>query len=666
MLSLVPDFFDLPPLDYDEVDPESREGQIVQWCDLMLTRGMEFVKSSVGYDKIALAEREIFSFENQTSASYVPGGGRKLSQTRVNLIAKIAEDLTAMLTDTRYFWNYTTLNPKYQKQAENSNKEAERWYIDNQIDLRIGDVIRYYTFAGTGVLHHYFSRRLKDLMVEAEDPRNVFPIDPISYHTFQDCKGVIVRRARTPDWVKEEFDKDVKPDVGGKGSGFFGWLQGVIEGPGERGGPLTKKQGDKAIPATPTVFVNTMYLKDPRVNKSGKTVRMGPWKDVDESDQLTGIKAKKPQAETPWSYEVKAGAPLYPFNRMVVWGGNTLLYDGPAPYWHAKFPLIKFTLNPWPKAWFGKAPLWDCLPLENSINMKLRVVDDHCEQVAQPGIIADRNVSKAEVQKADTRAAGMKIRTNMASGKGIQIVNPPPLDALIMQSIAWSLDMMQKTSGTADPSAMAALGQIPSDDTIDTIMKAMTPGVRLRSRILEGCYKDLAMMQLYGQFEFGSLAKRVATLGPTSATREDFDYEPGSQVPDNIPDGEPGDIAGTENALSNGPMPLYQRAQMLALAISCEFDPSSLLNSANQQELAKFFMLSKMGFCSVFTIWEKMGKLAAFVPAGLTVPPDELGRLALQQQLGIGLTVNAQGRKATDQAAPALGESGNGPTITTS
>ena len=45
---------------------------------------------------------------------------------------------------------------------------------------------------------------------------------------------------------------------------------------------------------------------------------------------------------------------------------------------------------------------------------------------------------------------------------------------------------------------------------------------------------------------------------------------------------------------------------------------------------------------------------------------DEIGRLALQQSLGIGMIANAQGRKATDSAPPSLGENSAGPTIQTS
>lgn len=647
------DFLDLPPLYDDSAPVGSLDYTIVEWCEERLRRGIGFIKGQVGYDKIDKAIGMIFDYEQSSNASYVPGG-KTLSSTRANLVAKIAEDLTAMLTDTRYFWNYTSMNPKYQSQARNSNKSAERWYSDRLIDLRIGDVIRHYTVAGTGFAHLYYSRRLDDMMLEAEDPRNVFPIDPLSYHTCQDSLGVIIRRARTPEWFREEFDKIVKPESGGGVTGtVFGWLTRMLDGLGDRGGPLSKKSNaDQAIPQTPTVFVNTLYLNDTRLNKTGKTVRMGKW----EGDQPT----------TPWSYEVPKGEPLYPFKRLIVWANGVLGYDGPSPYWHSQFPVIKFTLNPWPQSWFGKAPLWDCLPLQNSMNGLLRVIDDHAAQVAQPGMVADRNVSKSEMNKFDSRAPGYKIKTNMASGKGITIVQPPPLDQSLWEHVRWIQDTLQKIAGTADPSAMASLAQIPSDDTIDTIMKAMTPGVRLRSRILEGCYKELAEQYLYCQAEFDTISKRMAMLGPSGVTAEDFDYDPKTFIPDDVPDGSPGDIASTEDALgTDTPRPRYVRAKAMLQSIVCKFDPSSLLNTAAQQDLMKYFMLAKMGYISVFTLLEKMG-VQNFAPPGLVIPSDEIGRLALQQKLGIGLIANSQGRKATDQAPPSLGQSGNGPIIQTS
>jgi hypothetical protein len=651
-------FFDLPPIRDDAAQPGTVDYAILQWCEDRLQRGQQFVEASVGYDNINRALDGVFANEKETAASYVPTP-KPLSRTKANLVAKTAEDLTALLTDTRVFWNYATHNPKYEEQARISNKQAEDWYTSRLIDLRIADAIRYYTVAGSGFVHLYYSRRLNDMMVEAEDPRSVFPIEPISYHTVQDALGIIIRKARTPNWVKAEYDKDVKADIGDPG--IFGWFTRVIGGmaKNKHSGPLSKRAGDDdAIPATPTVFVNTMYLDDKRVNKTKDHVLMGEWEKDDKG---------KDQPKTQWSYRVAPGAPLYPFKRLIVWGGGALLYDGPSPYWHGKYPIIKLTLNPWPKSWLGKGPLWDVLPLNTSLNSLLRVVDDHAAMVAQPGVVADRNVSKSEMDKFNSRAPGYKIRTNLASGKGIQVVIPPPLDQSLWQHISWIQDMIKQLSGTADVSQMAQLAQIPSDDTIDTIMKAMTPGVRLRSRILEGFMKEFAEMYLYCIAEFDTLPKRVAKFGPDGVTAEDYDYDPGTFIPDDVPDGSPGDIASTEDALGlDNPRPRYERAKAMLTAFTFNFKPGSLLNSAATQDRLEDLLLSKMGYLDAFTLMENLGKMN-FAPPSIKVPNSILERLQLQQALGIGMIANAQGRKATDQAPPSLqSQPGGDATLATS
>jgi hypothetical protein len=638
---------DLPPLKTDEAKPGTLDFSILEWCEERLKDGRHFVESAVGYDKISRSLDAIFDFERESAASYVPTP-KPLSRTRANFVAKTAEDVTALLTDTRVFWNYTTTNPKYEAQARLSNKDAELWYTSRLIDLRVADIIRYYCIAGTGIAHMYYSRRLNDMMVEAEDPRHVFPIEPLSYHTFQDALGVIVRRARTLTWVRNEYHKEVKADVGDPG--IFGWFTRIIGGGGKarHGGPLSKHQGgDEAIPSTPTVFVNTMYLDDRRTNKKNTTVYMGEWEDRDTP-------------KSAWSYKVPPGAPLYPFKRLIVWGGGALLYDGPSPYWHAQYPLIKLTLNPWPNAWLGKAPLWDILPLGGSLNSLLRIIDDHAAQVAQPGVVADRNVSTAALNKFNSRAAGWQLRTNMASGKGIQIVPPGPLDAALWKHIEWIQETMRQLSGTADVSQLAQLNQIPSDDTIDTIMKAMTPNIRLRSRILEGFMREFAEQYLYSIAEFDTLSKRIAKFGPSAVTPEDYDYDPRTFIPDDIPDGDPGDIASTEDAMGmDNPRPLYMRAKEMLKSFSYNYKPGSLLNTAAKQDLMEDLLLAKMGYLSVFTLMERMGRMN-FAPPTINVPTSELERLQLQQQLGIGMIANAQGRKATNEAPPQVSNNGAG------
>lgn len=642
--------FDLPPVrTADPAEIGTVEHYTLDWCNDRMKVGEQFVKSSHGYDKISSNLDAIFSEEAHRDASYAPATPT-LSRTRANFTAKTAEDLVSQLTDTRVFFNFSTQNAKYNKQARLANQEAEAWYKQRLIALRVADVIRYYTIAGTGFAHLTYSQLHDDQMLEAEDPRCVFPIEPSSYHTIQDALGVIVRKARTISWVKNEYDIDVKPDIAG--AGIYGWFLKMANGIQERtGGPLTKRNSD-AIPGIPTYFVNTMYLNDRRKNKKNKTVYMGKWD-------------KEGQPSNNWAYEVKPGALLYPFKRLIIWGTDHVLYDGPSPFWHGQFPLIKLTMNPWPKHWLGKSPLVDVVPLNDSLNGLLRVIDDHAGQVANPGIVGDRNVSRAEMNKFNSRLPGWKMKSNLSAGKGIQVIQPPPLDQSLWQHVQWIRETIKELGGTGDMSQVAQLAQLPSADTLDTLMKAMTPSNRNRSRILEGFMTEFASQWFMNMLQHDTIAKRVSQFGPNSVTPEDFDYQPGTMIPDNQPDGEPGDISSWLNSLGEGPQPLYRRAQFLGKCIAMNFAPGSLLNSAAIQDILQDLMLAKMGYLSFFTLMERMGK-TNIKPAGLDIPDDEIGRLQLQQQLGIGMIANAQGRKATDNAQPGIQQGGNGPTLTTS
>ncbi len=655
----MPDF-DLPPLpEPDPAKPGTRDYAIISWCNERLKQGQEFIEAQVGFDKIDKTIAAIFAYEKTSTASYAPTP-KPLSNTRVNKVAITAEDITSMLTDTRVFWNYSTNNPKYEAQAQISNKEAAAWYTQRCIDLRIGDIVRYYTCCGTGYAHLYYSRRLNDMMVDAVDPRNVVPVGPVSYHTLQDAEGVVLSQAKTPAWIKAEYGKDVAPDVGGQS--IFGWFLravGAVTGKSSVTGPLSpdRKHQDAPIPKTPTSFLRTLYLNDPRTNPYKHDVYLGGW-EKNEKGEWVGVNQ--------WSYKVKPGMPLYPFKRMIVWANGVMLYDDTSPYWHGQYPLIKLTLNPWPMSFLGKAPLWDILPLNDSLNNLMRVIDNNAALHAQPGAVADRNVSRSEFTKFNSAVAGYKIRSNQASGKGIQIVTPPTLPQSLWTHIEKIEEWIRETGGTANIQQLANLNQIPSQDTIDTLQKFMTPGIRQRSRILEGFMKEFSEQFLYCIAEFDTLSKRLMRFGPDAVTPEDFDFAAGNFIPDDVPDGSPGDVGSTLDAfMSDEPRPLYERAKAMLSSFAFKFAASSLLNSAGQQELMQSFILAKMGYLSCFSLMERAG-IDNFAPKGLKIPADEISRLQLQQQLGIGLTVNAAGRKETDQKAPHMEQNAAGPTVATS
>ena len=217
-------------------------------------------------------------------------------------------------------------------------------------------------------------------------------------------------------------------------------------------------------------------------------------------------------------------------------------------------------------------------------------------------------MSRSEFTKFNSAVSGYKIRSNQASGKGIQIVNPPQLAQSLWQHIDKIEEWIREAGGTANIQQLASLNQIPSTDTIDTLQKFMTPGIRLRSRILEGFMKEFSEQFLYCIVEFDTLSKRLMKFGPEAVTAEDFDFSAGNFIPDDVPDGSPGDVGSTLDAfMADGPRPLYERAKAMLASFAFKFAPSSLLNSAGQAELMQSFVMAKMGYLSCFSLMEKAG-----------------------------------------------------------
>src|SRR5271156_5894556 len=104
---------ELPPIKTDEAKPGTNDYSIIEWCGYKLNESRKFVEASIGYDKIDRAQAAIFSEETTSGSSYVPVGSPQLSNTRTNRVAKTAEDITALLTDSRVFWDYSTRNPRF-------------------------------------------------------------------------------------------------------------------------------------------------------------------------------------------------------------------------------------------------------------------------------------------------------------------------------------------------------------------------------------------------------------------------------------------------------------------------------------------------------------------------------------------------------------------------
>jgi hypothetical protein len=287
----------------------------------------------------------------------------------------------------------------------------------------------------------------------------------------------------------------------------------------------------------------------------------------------------------------------------------------------------------------------------------MRVIDDHLEQVARPTVIGDKHtISQSEINKIDTRKAGLKIRQNMLTGKGIMIQDPPNLPPDVLQILNYYEEKIYDIPGVRDFSDMMKMKQMPSPETIERIQEAMSPSVRLRSRIIETYMREFATMTASNFAQFYPLSLRLAILGAAGATPDDFDQDPGSFIPAYLENDYSSSGVVKMEALARGPLPRYDRAKFFFSQVSYHIAPSSLLNASEIETQLKYLQLARAGLVDHWTLLEQLN-----IP-NVGNPPEGAKtiteRLMAEQQMQLGMVVSSAGRKASGQEPPQQKSSG--------
>jgi hypothetical protein len=218
-----------------------------------IQEGEAFLKAQKGYSRI---EESINAIMNVREAPK----NASLTHTKTNRIAKVAEDLTALLTDVRPFWEYKTApGSPFEQSATNLGRISDHWYKNRQIDLRFADAIRYWGVSGTGYTNQFWNADTLDCDMTAEDPRDVIPIRPVGYETLQTALGVAVRRERTTNYIQHMYGVDVVADRDGAVKDNSSRTSKFLE---KIGSPfwdhLTKEKVHRDLPKIPTVYIFTL------------------------------------------------------------------------------------------------------------------------------------------------------------------------------------------------------------------------------------------------------------------------------------------------------------------------------------------------------------------------------------------------------------------------
>lgn len=527
---------------YDSDLPEKEyEAGVQTWLARKLQEGLSILKEEPAYDEMDKAIAYIMGDQLD------PRRPANLSNITDNRLKNILNQTVAALTDIHPLFGFETYNDAFKDQETVLVKLTQAWWVNNFADLKLADVIKFAAGAGTGYCEVAWDASVfggtGDIVLRALDPRDVIPISPNLGGSVQEWEGVIIRTAKTPDELKSRFpDKahriqaDSAPSVSTRTWTRARRLMSSIVSPSAVD-VLTQASAKNLPRRVASCDVYTTHVKDRRLYKGNQPLIMG-------------------DANTTWSYTVypagydkvpagfdSMGQPkyrkatiqdskLYPRGRMIISTKTAVLYDGPNPYWHGMFPLAKLSLDPWPWALLGLGLAHDLIPIQDALNETLNGIMDHVRKILRPALVGDKkSVATGLWERIDTRQPGLKLKTNAAAGKGLEFVSPEQLPQYTFDVLKFLASELDYHAGTANLVALTQLQQMPGEDTIERMMEALTPTLRLKGRLLECFLREVGEMVKANFFQFYNLPRRVAMLGSSGVAFDDFDFDPGTMVP---------------------------------------------------------------------------------------------------------------------------------------
>lgn len=595
---------------------EERERILLNWLRVKYGEGLGVLKRERAWEQ---APQAIAYVEGRQSSVK----GKALSKVTDNRLRKIALDVAAAMTDVRPIWNYETQAEEYKRQADVLNKLARAWWRNSRADKKLVATIVYALCAGTGyallTYNGSLNEGLGDLELTPFDPRNVIPVDPTYTDNIQDWRGVILKQRFSLEEVRRMFPTKAHKLEGKVNS--WGPSTSAFGGGSSNAFVVSPQwdvlEGKNSAKEPPGVDLMRAYLKDDSLNLTDSPITMG---EGEWAYDVYPMGSTKPDGST----ATREDARLYPRGRMVIFTPETVLKDVPNPHWHGKFPVIKFTLDPLPWTVLGASIIGDLIPLQDSLNEALRGADDGLAQWVRRSVAADkRAMPKSALDVLDTRQPGVKMHFNPAAGEPFKLLDGPAPQVfnIFKDLIEFLKSEMEDTGGTRGVTALAQMGQMPSADTMERYMEALSPILRLRSRNMELALSDLAEMLKVGFFQWYTAPRRILLLGKDGLTREDFDYDPGNMIPASDPDCCPDGAAP----------PRMLRALEHHKLFSFQVAPNSWLNVSHTTQKMFFLQLFRANMLDPWTIWDQFDVPDAGAAPAETVPE----RIAIAKNQGL-------------------------------
>jgi hypothetical protein len=676
--------------------------EAIQEGDLLNRTDPVFEQADKGMRYIIGEQRQ----QTQPQLEYIPFAV-------INKSRKSVQAHVSALTDLKPVFGYKSLNSKFGFQADLLNQLTIATWITNMMDMTLGDVIKYALGGGTADLMVEWdpgaAYGLGDHKIIAKDFRDTLPIRPGSDPNPQLWQGVIFREAHSVNAMRNKY-----PHYAGSFRPAADNLLTTVMSRFRRA--VTRVLSPMATPDTLSglagvpqtrpirpgdIVLYRAYLTDMTRNLTGTPLVMGDananWSYVVDPGQPL-YPQKRLIVSTPELILYDGPNPywhgMYPFSRLRLWSvpwcflGQPLLNDT-MPIQDAINDTMK-DLRLGLKQWTNPDTVYDTTAGSRAFRVSF--------DPQKPG----KKVS------VNPLSAGGQLREPY---KKVDGPNPSVLQ-LLLETYRQLCTEHDEQTGVANLQALMQLRQMPGADTIQKYYEAMTPELRQEGRQVESFLRDVAEMHKFNIFQYMNQWRRVNILGDSAQALEDFDFDPETLVPAmEKMIAQPDPVTGVPSLVPN---PEYvpqldkslsraQRAKAFARMFVFTVAPNSILAMNTQERKMMTVQLSRAGYVDFWTLHEVLETPNVGNPPPIPLPPLQqpdmaivlqdlamqaqmaanplaalatggaqpkytLGeggqiletrtpmtiteRLQAQQMLGIGMTENPAGRKASGQAAP--------------
>jgi len=515
-------------------------------------------------------------------------------------VKRMLSEMTAILGNIEPSWTHTASNEELRDVSDKLDACTRVWWERTHAVERIIETIQWSAVNRTGYIFpkwnpHFHGINQGDIELGVGGPKSFFPlwcpksndiqqayagtiVEDMPIHQFGITWPTLVNSVKVNDQATANLAQQAGRAVGN-----------ALRGAAELFDPSTgKKQFHGQVPA---VRVYYTYIRDMSMNLTGNPVEMGTprtyWNyrvPAVGSDIPTGLinpntgqdLTRKAQPEDCY---------LYPWLRLVIWTNEVVCYDGPSHAFHGKIPAVKLTLDPWPWDYLGGSLVRDIASQAEAFNRLARSIDHREQKKAKPPRQVNMDMiddTTAESLKRLIETPGELVKVDsFREGEVIRPLDDPRNNEIQQWELEYGkslIESMTDVLGLNNLQRLAESRQIPSGDTSEKLLQITGARTQRKGNIMERFCADLAPMVDGLMLEWYTAKFRWRLFGYKGQTIYDYDHDPGTMVPANIP-GRP---LPTGMVFGDGRSGMFdsriKRARYLMTTMGVQIERGSLLD----------------------------------------------------------------------------------------